>query len=69
MDVLCASKGLPPVYCLAKLIQLPFHKLNLKLDFNEKFSKLRFIELMNEYGMYSIVRDDLDDWIELFEME
>ena len=52
-----------------KLIQLPFNNLNLKLDFDEKFNKLRFVELMNEYEMYSIVRDDLNDWVELFEME
>ena len=52
-----------------KLIQLPFNNLNLKLDFDEKFNKLRFVELMNEYEMYSIVRDDLNDWAQYRDWE
>src|SRR5574343_635774 len=52
-----------------KLIQLPFEKLNLQIVENEHFDRVRFVEIMNEDNMFSIVRDDLDDWVKIFNMK
>lgn len=52
-----------------KLLKLPFDRLNLQLNFDECFNKIKFIEIMNEYNLQSIVRDDFDDWVRIFNMK